>query len=92
MICQELAIRQILSRHHELLTDDAAKVQVVIFFRLVLTEGGGKTYGVVVWREGYKAFVEGLIVEGRQTDAIAGIKAVFFVRLVRPGDDVASQQ
>ena len=65
---------------------------VVVFLRLILTQSRREKNGIIIGRNGYEPLVEGLIVEGRQTDAIAGIKAVFFVRLVEPGDDVASQQ
>ena len=92
MICQKVAVGLVLIRQCYLPAKDASKMAVVVFLRLILTQSRREKNGIIIGRNGYEPLVECLIVEGRQADAIAGIKAVFFVRLVGPGDDVASQQ
>ena len=64
MICQEVAVGQVLGGQGDLSANDATKMLVVVFLCLVLAKGGGKADAVVVGREGDEAFVEGFVIEG----------------------------
>ena len=89
MVRQEVAIGLIFCRQHNLLTLDTSEMLGIVFLRLALTQGRGEADGIVVGRYGDKSFVESIVIERRETNAVAGIQTIFLVRLVCPGDDVA---
>ena len=91
MICQEVAIRFVLYRHSDLLSADTSKLLVKILLRPIFSKSRRELNGIIIRRNGEEAFVEGFIIERRQTDAITWIKAVLLVRLVCPWYDVAGQ-
>ena len=73
MVCQEVAIGLIFCRQHHLLSLDAPEMLGVVFLRLALTQGRGETDAVVVGRYGDESFVESIVIERRETNAVAGI-------------------
>ena len=92
MIRQEVAIRFVLYRHSYLLSADTSKLLVKILLRPILSQSRRELNGVIVWRNGKEAFIEGFVIECRQADAVTGIETVLLVRLVCPRNDVAGQQ
>ena len=92
MVRQEVAIWFVLYRHRYLLSADTSKLLIKILLRPILSQSRRELNGVIIRRNGEEAFVEGFVIERRQTDAITWIKAVLLVRLVCPRYDVAGQQ
>ena len=91
MIRQKVTVGLVIGWHRYLAPADAAEMAVVVFSGLVFPQGGREADGVVVGRDGDEAFVESLVVEGREADAVLGIEALILVRLVCPGYDMAGQ-
>ena len=92
MICQEIAIWFVIYWHSNLFAADASKLLVKILLRPIFSQCRRELNGVIIRRNGEEAFVEGFVIERRQTDAITWIEAVLLVRLVCPRNDVAGQQ
>ena len=92
VVRQEVAIRFVLYRHSYLLSADTSKLLVKILLRPIFSQCRRELNGVIIRRNGEEAFVEGFVIERRQTDAITWIEAVLLMRLVCPRNDVAGQQ
>ena len=60
---QKIAVGQIFSGQGNPSTNDTAKVLVVVFLCLVLTEGRGEKNAVVVGQSGDETFVECFVIE-----------------------------
>ena len=92
MICQEIAIWLMFYWQSYLFAADTSKVLFIILLLPIFSQSRRELNGVIIRRNGEEAFVEGFVIERRQTDAITGIETVLLVRLVCPRNDVAGQQ
>jgi len=73
MVCQEVFAWQKLRGQGHLSAIYATEMQIIVFLRLVLSKCRGETHRIVVGQYGDESFVESIVIERKETDAVAGI-------------------